>query len=367
MRDVLYVSIVILAIGTVLWCRRQQKTGRVRVAPYRESLVPENFWTSCIPAVAGDRITLLWILREYLPETRSGSMQTIHDINRYFFAQGIEVVVVVPESPVGSYDDIRILQFHQRFEIEVALRRTRCICTQNRVIEAAAQTAKGARKPLIIFSRDDTLEPDIKLAKKITDSGLYLVNCNQVLDRVYRSLQIPSFVIGYPIFWKEYNTHTTREYITIFNIDDTVAPLFYRIARQFPEYKFLGVRSYGDNFNSSPPANLTLMNFQEDVRAVYAETGIFCIISPGSGRAGLEAGSSGIPIIACDTLEIKEALGDGAIYADPEDDNAWVGAIIKLRRNAFFYQESSKAAFNRVKELQSAKRLDELKVFLEEA
>jgi glycosyltransferase involved in cell wall biosynthesis len=293
----------------------------------------------------------------------------VHDINVYFKTLGLKVAVIVPESTVNVYDDIPIYQFHQRFEIEAVMRVAQCVCTQSKVIETAAQTSVRARKPLVLFSYDDTLEQWIKIAKKI-NPATYLVNTSEWLERVYRPQMVPSIVVIPPVFWKQYMTHTTREYITLINLTESNgASMFYRLSKRFPEYKFLGVKGSDKYINPPRLSNLTVVDNYSEIRAVYAQTGIICILSASefSGvRIALEAGSSGIPVCAHPTKGLNEILGEACLYADREDEDSWANIIMRLQRNAFIYERASREISSKVKSMHPAQEIDRLKGFLDE-
>jgi glycosyltransferase involved in cell wall biosynthesis len=354
MNDMVYVGIIIIAIGTVLWCRGHHKKVNkrrkgVRTVDYKEPLVPENFWTSCLSPIAGDRLTLVWIVWDYQ------AVRGIHDTNQYFISKGIEVIVITPESDITFYDDVPILQFHQRFEIETALRKAKCVCIHGKVVEAAAETCKRARKPLVLFLDEEGQEGAIGVAKK--RGATYVVyNSHSLYSEEHH---VPHLVVHTPIFWKDYVTHTSRKYITC--IGDS--PLFYRLVRHFSEHQFMVVIPPNDATAPRLPNLSVVETDAEDLRKIYAETDILCCPFWNSWRSVVEAAMSGIPAISYPTPALKEMLGDTVSWAEEED--AWILRITQIKGNAFVYSELSKRISYAAQKLKPSGDLDRLQVFLE--
>jgi glycosyltransferase involved in cell wall biosynthesis len=48
------------------------------------------------------------------------------------------------------------------------------------------------------------------------------------------------------------------------------------------------------------------------------------------GHPPLEAMTMGMPVIASDRAWAREICNDGAMYADPKDPGAWVGALRRI-------------------------------------
>ena len=358
MNDMVYVGIIIVAIGTILWCRgHHKKVNRqrprrksARTVDYKEPLVPENFWTSCLSPISGDRLTLVWIVWNY------EAVRGIHDMNQYFVSKGIEIIVITPESDITFYDDVPILQFHQRFEIEMALRKAKCVCVHGKVVEAAAETCKRAKKPLVLFLDEEGQEGAIELAKKrVTTYVVY--NSNSLYREEHH---VPHIVVHTPIFWKDCVTHTSRKYITSVG----GSALFYGLVRRFSEYSFMVVIRPDDDAAPRLP-NLTVVETDaEDLRKIYAETEILCSPFWNSWRSVVEAAMSGIPVISYPVPALKEMLGDNVSWAEQED--VWNSRITQIKGNAFVYSELSKRIAYAAQKLKPSGDLDRLQVFLEE-
>lgn len=364
---------IVAVIWLALWFRKRNSTHelRDRVAPYREPLVPEEFFKTC-PPVTNERPCAVWIVRHYLPDYPSGAVRMTHAMNLYMRdVLGWEVYVVCPAPTSSAVNSIPLFGFHQKHEIEYALRKAHWIFTQYQVVETAAVTAQRARKPLVLVAHDDSLDPWIKLAKEVCGAqNVSLVANSNWLDDHYRYLGVRPCVLYPPVWPQDYRTHTTREFITLVNLNENKgARQFYAIARRMPEAKFLAVRgAYGAQVE--PPrdlANVTVWPAQDDMRRVYAVTGVLCILSKAEswGRVGIEAACSGIPVVAHPTVGVQEALGDAGLYFDRDETDRWVEVLRQLRESALAYETRSRRVQRRAGELHPGAQLEAFRVWVE--
>ena len=366
--DVIIVLAVFLALFVVLYVRKNvQFSNKNRLTPFREPLVPEDFWKVCKPSTPP---TIVWIVRHYLPDFKAGAESMAHDINTYLVdVLGWTVVIITPYSSVSSYRGIPILQFYQAFEIETVISKAHCIFSQYQVIEAAAITAKRAKLPLVLFAHDDSLGPWIDKAKSI-HNNVNVVNNSAWIAGMNQQYALNSIILNPPVDWRRYVTHTERRYITLVNMNGNKgAEQFFKIAAALPEYQFLGVAgSYAKQYTSPLSSNVTLWNSQSDMRVVYNVTGIVCMPSKAEswGRVAIEACASGIPVIASPTPGLKEALDYSGLFAERDDIQGWVNIIRKLKTEPLYYKKYSELTSRRAKELDPKPQLDKFKVWVEE-
>lgn len=147
------------------------------------------------------------------------------------------------------------------------------------------------------------------------------------------------------------------------------AELFYSLAKRNPKINFLGVRGGYQEQHIRILPNVAILDNLSDIREAYKRTKV--VLMPSAyesyGRVALEAAASGIPAIVSDTLGLKEALGDAAMYVDspqvavPGDTpaawtdvqiEAWEKALHKILTPAG-YGKASKSALTRSQEVWS--------------
>jgi glycosyltransferase involved in cell wall biosynthesis len=130
------------------------------------------------------------------------------------------------------------------------------------------------------------------------------------------------------------------------------------VARRLPEERFLFVK--GGWFGLEQGArtrrwlgqarrlgNVTIWDFQRDMRAVYRITDILLVPSRREcfGRVILEAQISGIPVVAARVGGIAHTLGRGGVLVDPEEGAAgYVRALRNLRDDQSFRNNISDLA-----------------------
>jgi hypothetical protein len=341
---------ILLVICTILLIRKRMG-GRLseRIAPYRNSLVCEEFYKVCRPSQG--RPQIVWILRDYMPIAIGAKERMAHAVNLYLTKIGWKVVVIVPESSINSYEDIPILQFYQKTEIELAIHEASCIFTEGtKVLETASKTALRSRLPLVIFLNDEGL------AIKSLEQKPYLVYTSNWIKTVYSELTLNSIVLSRVLNWRNYVTHTTREYITILSNEEENKSL--EIVKALPEYNFLGI--FGEK--NSPLRNLTIWGPQLEERAIYAITGILCCL--GSSVVPIQGMTPGIPIIASPTPLAKEILETSGLYATTVDE--FVSHIRSLKGDTLFYKKYSELSTVRAKALDPTRQLDEFQAWIQD-
>jgi glycosyltransferase involved in cell wall biosynthesis len=88
-------------------------------------------------------------------------------------------------------------------------------------------------------------------------------------------------------------------------------------------------------FTAGAPANVRLLGRVGDDRLAQLFAGALCFVFPsrmeGFGLPAAEAMSCGCPVVAADAGALPEVCGPAALYAQPDDDEAWIGAIRRLR------------------------------------
>lgn len=182
---------------------------------------------------------------------------------------------------------------------------------------------------------------------------------------VHHEVRTP-FIDPAPIRLTEAGTH---EYITLVNANMIKGlPQFLKIAKQMPNHKFLGIRSFyyppTDRTLEVPP-NITWIDFTRDVKSIYAKTRVMLILS-GTESFCITAAESmlnGIPVLYAEptggnysdamvgtTEGVQEWIDPVGIALPRDDTSAWVNKLLELDDEST-YSELSNASRVHVKSL----------------
>lgn len=162
---------------------------------------------------------------------------------------------------------------------------------------------------------------------------------------VHHEVRTP-FIDPEPILLTEPGTH---EYITLVNANMIKGlAQFLKIAKQMPNHKFLGIRSFyyppTDPTMEVPP-NITWIDFTRDVKSIYARTRIMLILS-GTESFCITAAESmlnGIPVLYSQptggnyndtvfgtTEGVRDWIDPVGIALPRDDTSAWVNKLLEL-------------------------------------
>lgn len=207
----------------------------------------------------------------------------------------------------------------------------------------AAKLALRHRRPLVRMVHGATSDATTKLCSAT------LAVFNSESARVASRWTGPSIVVHPPLNPADYRT-TPGDRVTIVNLShDKGGRHFWLLATTMPDVKFLGARGgYGAQMIRRRP-NVDVVGPTESMRDdVYARTRILLMPSKHEtwGRVGLEAMSSGIPVIAHPTPGLRESLGDAGIFADRNNLAQWRTAIRSLLEGG--WREASERALRHV-------------------
>ena len=146
------------------------------------------------------------------------------------------------------------------------------------------------------------------------------------------------------------NEPGTHDHITLVNANMIKGlTQFLKIAKELPNHKFLGIRSFyyppKDANNLEVPLNITWVDFTRDVKSIYARTRIMLVLS-GTESFCITAAESminGIPVIYSaptggnydtnilgSTEGVAEWIEPAGIAVPRNDTAAWVSEILKL-------------------------------------
>lgn len=151
--------------------------------------------------------------------------------------------------------------------------------------------------------------------------------------------------------------------VTIINLDKMKGPdIFYALARQMPDRRFLAVRGgYGQQDEREGYANVEFMDTTEDVRGdIWAHSRLVVVPSryESYGRGAVEACAAGLPVIATATAGLRESLGPAGIFASRGNPAEWLRHASRLLSNPAEWSRASGRSLARAAELDAMRRIE---------
>ena len=128
------------------------------------------------------------------------------------------------------------------------------------------------------------------------------------------------------------------------------------LSQKMSDVQFLGVRgSYADQIiDSNPPANLTYVDTQKDIRPIFKKIGILIMPSRNEtwGRTAVEAMASGVVVIHSEAAGLVECVGGAGIICARGDEDAWAEAIRRVIGDRAYRERLRQYGFKRVREIE---------------
>ena len=321
-----------------------------------------------IPLLQEDFNTVTWLIHMYPPMHNAGAEWMAHAMNNSLVSSNYKVNVVLNSAALSEFERIHIIDKHKRDLVDSAILHSSLLISHLDMEPQAVQTAAIAKRPMVLIMHNNYRKHFLQEFIRVLPKNLYLIHNSYWLKEYYSQFNIPSIVVYPPVYWKEYNVETTREYVTLINLNSNKGGrILYNIAKEMPDVKFLGVKGgYDGQIIKNGLPNLTYIENTPYIQSVYAKTDILLVPSKEEswGRVAVEAMSSGIPVIAHPTPGLLESCGSAGIFCDRDDTAAWVREIHRLKNDATWREEISQRCLERAKELEPKKQLDEMAKWL---
>jgi glycosyltransferase involved in cell wall biosynthesis len=262
----------------------------------------------------------------------AGSEQMLRMMLLYLEQCGHTVTVVVPRSggdtPLGSIPHI-----YSRDVVGVA-KEADVLLTHHDATQAAMRASRQLDRPIVAVLHNNARVNKIMVRKTKGITGLILNSQWMKEDWAKIRPELPRHVVYPPVDPVDYLVSRRDTLVTQINLFKN-GRLLWDVARLLPDTRFLAVRGgYGHQvIPKVVPSNVEVIDSTDDPAGeVYARTRILLVPSfyESWGRVGLEAASSGIPVIATATRGLQESLGDAGIFCDPERPAHWAEAIMML-------------------------------------
>jgi glycosyltransferase involved in cell wall biosynthesis len=288
-----------------------------------------------------------------------------HAINQYMInTRGFRINVVVNQTRVNEFDRVILSVMKDTEKTENCIRHSNAIITHWHMEPNAVLAAQQAKRPLVIIMHDHQRAKHLEQYKNFMPKNIYLIHNSYWIKEFYSAFKYPSIVVYPPVYWKEYNTETTREYVTLINLNyNKGGNVFIEIAKRMPDVKFMGVvGAYNQQIIDKRVPNIKYVPSTPYIKDIYAKTGIILLPSKEEswGRVAVEAMSSGIPVIANPAPGLVESCKGAGILCDRKDIDAWVREIRKLKTDKEYYKMKSDECLARAKELDPEPQLNEM-------
>lgn len=268
-------------------------------------------------------MNVLGVMRRYVPHSRVGAWITTHEFLAELARRGHSVTVVAFGSEVDTYEHDGITVHRNGADVE----------RPHVIVSHTGDDNAGARFAYSLGV------PSVRFVHGAHSMALNALGCGPSALAVFSSQALadwvgwdgPTLIAHPPIRPADYRVKPGA-HVTLVNLSDLKGGWVLRdVALKLPSIKFLGVRGWGEQITDQP-ANVTIIDPVEDMRAVYRKTRVLLMPSANEsyGRVGVEAACSGIPTIAHPSPGLVEALGDAATWVDRGDTGGWVAAVDHL-------------------------------------
>jgi len=319
------------------------------------------------PVSEEDYKTVTWLIHMYPPVHNAGAEWMAHAMNSSLITDQFKVNVVLNKADLSEFERVHIIDKANQESVDSAIKHSSVLVSHLDMELHAVQTAIVAKRPLVLVMHNNYRKHYLQEFIRVLPKNLYLIHNSYWLKEYYSQFNIPSIVVFPPVYWKEYNVETSREYVTLINLNaNKGGDILYKIAKEMPDVKFMGVKGGYDGQIIKPLPNLKYVDNTPFIQSIYAKTDILLVPSKEEswGRVAVEAMSSGIPVIASPTPGLLESCGDAGIFCDRNSISAWVKEIRRLKTDSAWRKEVSDKCLARAKELDPKKQLDEMAIWL---
>lgn len=302
------------------------------------------------------KLKIVAVVHGYFPNHNAGAEAMLHQILLGLKEKGHLVRVVTRNPGAKEYEGIPIFDFSDP-DTNEHIAWSDIVFTHLDFTRRALILAQKYRKKIVhLVHNDKQLQYN-----KVKPENCHLAIANSDwIKKTIRS-KVHSVVLYPPTLPERYRTETTRETITLINMNEAKGgKMFWQLARIFPDKKFLGVKgAYGEQIGYEKELdNVEIYDNSPDVNRVYSQSRI--VLMPSSyeswGRVAMEALCSGIPVIASPTPGLQESLDYAGIFAEHDDVAGYVEAI-RMLDDAKVYNTYSDAGKKRSEEVANAFRL----------
>ena len=266
-------------------------------------------------------------IHAYPPKHNAGAEWYMHAVLKWFVAGGHECRVVTEATEAYTIDGVHVFPdtFNVRHEQYIW---SDIVITHLGRAGKAWNCCQSWKKPIVHVCHNDFTN---RLTEVKQDFHM-VYNTDWMSESMLKRGYREGFILHPVIWFDDYHTKTTKEYITLINCNENKGgKILVELAKAMPDRKFLGVIGhYGEQIKADLP-NLTYVPHTSNIKEIYAKSRIVLMpsIYESYGRVAVEAMCSGIPVLCNDTPGLVEALGDCGIYSGWNVDN-YIEDILRL-------------------------------------
>lgn len=312
----------------------------------------------------------------YVNWRSAGSETVLHNILRHLVDQGHEVTAYVTSAPRGAeemfYEGVRLVPVRSAMHGISKLRtwQPQVTFTHHENAVVALQMRRRIRSRIFFLVHNDMhiTEQPLRMQPDFVVWNTEWVR-NSMIERLPAVERLPGLVMHPPLSWMDHYVGDNvfpKDAITLVNHNEHKgAHVLFGLAEMMPERRFIAVE--GGHGNQVPiPEHLTNIEHwaqNPDMRPVWRNTRLVLMpsIYESYGLVSVEAGVSGIPVIAHPTPGLQEALGGFGFFADRDDLQAYADTIEWLDDDAMYRHASGMAKANsEMKAAESDRALEEL-------
>lgn len=308
----------------------------------------------------------------YIPGLPAGSETMLHEMLRVLEAAGHTVAVLSTDIRVrpGAYglDGVTVYHRHPFDAADVFAQSWSpdVIVSHHEHAVRSIGIARRLGIPNVTMFHNDHPQAH-QLMKRRPD--LAVVNSHW-LDRNLAPtvLGIPKIVVHPPVDPERHRT-TPGDAVTLVNLYRMKgADQFWRLSRELPNLKFLGVRgAYGKQVVYPGHPNVDIIDSTADMAGdVWSRTRVLIVPSryESYGKVAVEAMASGIPVVAATTPGLRESVGPGGALIPRTQPLAWHRKVKALMTDADAWAAASASALER-SDFIEAQRVEEMAAWLE--
>ncbi|MGH3760257.1 glycosyltransferase family 4 protein [Actinophytocola sp.] len=283
------------------------------------------------------------LIHFYLPHHRAGSETMLHAMLRALVDAGHEAHVVVTSQPEGA-DDYTVdgVAVHRAGtggrtvpRLVTALEPD-VLVTHHQETPHTSKLGRDLGVPVVHVIHNHMHHTNLWLHKR---PQLAVFNTHWITRHFAKRHKGLRSVVVHPPVWRHEHTTTPGDRVTLVNLNrDKGSGVFYALAERMPDVPFLAVvGGHGHQVIRDDLPNVETQPQTSDMRSdVWARTRVLVMPSvyESYGMVAVEAGHSGIPVIAHPTSGLLESLSYAGTFCDRDDLDAWERALRSILQPA---------------------------------